>query len=665
MPALALAAAVVATGAVSAPVHAVEDCTQATNPAIEIEDAATVDPEGAAGTTATATFPVTLTEPTNVPVTVSYTTVAATASAQPSATGLPADYETAGGTLTIPACEIGGLVEVTVRGDDNDEDDETFQVHLSAPQGGHVLDGIGIATIADDDPPPVLSVSDPTAVESTGANRFLVFSVALSAPSGKIVTVGYATAGGPDGPAGAKAPADYKHREGTLSFTGGLQSQTVSVEVVADTLDELDETFALVLQHAPTNATISATDGIGIGTITDDDGPAITIDDPVVAAEGAAGQTTTATFTIKLEAISPQPVSVAAASANETATAPEDFQPLAAGTRVTIPPGQDRATVAVTVNGDDLDEADEKLRVTISAATGGTITDTSGSATITDDDAPPVLRVEDVQVPEGTGGTSEATFRLALDRASGRSVLIGYTTKDETALAGADYQQVSELVTISPGELSKEVKVPIAPDGALEDDETFTLLTFGGTNTTVDKGTATATILDDDLNAGNMPSLRIADARLRREGGPGERATLSFAVSASAALPRTFSVRYATRDGSATAGADYEPIAGVLTFAPGETAKTLAVVVYGDAAVEFNHAFTVELSDPVHARVADGSGLGTIVDDDVGGGPVTVPRTIDASRVLCRRGRPCTGLPVRWRVALAGTIRIDLAIVAR
>ena len=81
------------------------------------------------------------------------------------------------------------------------------------------------------------------------------------------------------------------------------------------------------------------------------------------------------------------------------------------------------------------------------------------------------------------------------------------------------------------------------------------------------------------------------------------------------ALP--VSVQFETVQGSATAGADYVTSSGSLAFAPGEVAKSVAVAVVGDLLDEDDESFTVVLSAPVAAAMADGEALGTIVDDDV------------------------------------------------
>jgi len=109
------------------------------------------------------------------------------------------------------------------------------------------------------------------------------------------------------------------------------------------------------------------------------------------------------------------------------------------------------------------------------------------------------------------------------------------------------------------------------------------------------------------------PVLSIADASVV-EGNSG--ATLSFAVTLSKAWKQAASVSYATVNGSASSPGDYASASGKLTFAPGETAKTISVSVVGEAVYEQDETLTVSLSGPVQATIGDGSATGTITNDD-------------------------------------------------
>jgi len=112
------------------------------------------------------------------------------------------------------------------------------------------------------------------------------------------------------------------------------------------------------------------------------------------------------------------------------------------------------------------------------------------------------------------------------------------------------------------------------------------------------------------------PTLRITDAPAVTEGNTGTRPA-TFTVTLSAASTQTVTVAYATSDGGgATAGRDYQATSGTLTFAPGETRKTISVQVIGDRTPESNETFVVNLSNPTNAIIAGSQGIGTIADDE-------------------------------------------------
>jgi chitinase len=88
----------------------------------------------------------------------------------------------------------------------------------------------------------------------------------------------------------------------------------------------------------------------------------------------------------------------------------------------------------------------------------------------------------------------------------------------------------------------------------------------------------------------------------------------AFTVSLSSASTSAVTVGYTTSNGTATAGSDYIATSGTLTFAPGETSRTVAIIVNGDTTAEAKETFTVTLSNPSGATLVDGSGAGSITD---------------------------------------------------
>lgn len=96
--------------------------------------------------------------------------------------------------------------------------------------------------------------------------------------------------------------------------------------------------------------------------------------------------------------------------------------------------------------------------------------------------------------------------------------------------------------------------------------------------------------------------------------GPASQAAFTVSLDAPSSVPVT--VNYATANANAQAGSDFAAVSGTLTFAPGETTKTVLVPTLDDAVFEGDETFTVNLSDPVGAAIADGQGVATIHDND-------------------------------------------------
>jgi hypothetical protein len=293
---------------------------------------------------------------------------------------------------------------------------------------------------------PALSISDVTIPEGDTGTVTANFTVALSAPSGRDVTVTVATANGT-----ATAPGDYQPRSGPVTIPAGQTSLQVPVQVNGDTLNETNEIYSVSLS-SPGNATIA--DGQGVGTIIDDDPiPAILIND-ISVTEGQSGKVN-ANLTVSLSAPSGQTISVGHSTADGTATAGADYT--AGGGNLVFTPGQASKTVTVQVNSDTVDEPDETFFVNLSGPVNAVIADGQGIGTIIDDDGPATISIEDAAVTEGNAGTADAIFTVSLRAPSGQDVTVEYQTTNGSATAPVDYQATSNTLTFTPGEVTKTV----------------------------------------------------------------------------------------------------------------------------------------------------------------------------------------------------------------
>ena len=586
-------------------------------PMLTIDDAPPVD-EGDA-----AAFVVRLSAASGLAVTVSYRTVDGTAVAG-------SDYKSASGELRFEPGEAARTVTVETLADELAEDTEQFTVELSAPLGATVADGVGEGTISDDDDAPELSIDDVPAVSE---GETAEFTVRLSATSGRAVTVSYRTVDGT-----AVAGSDYKSASGELRFEPGEAARTVTVETLADELAEDTEQFTVELS-APLGATVA--DGVGEGTISDDDdAPELSIDDVPAISEGE-----TAEFTVRLSATSGRAVTVSYRTVDGTAVAGSDYK--SASGELRFEPGEAARTVTVETLADELAEDTEQFTVELSAPLGATVADGVGEGTISDDDDAPELSIDDVPAVS-EGETAEFTVRLSAT--SGRAVTVSYRTVDGTAVAGSDYKSASGELRFEPGETTQTVSVETLEDELSEDAERFTVELSAASGATVSDGIGEGTISDDD----DAPELSIDDAPAVSEGE-----TAEFTVRLSEASGAAVSVSYGTVDGTAVAGLDYAATEGTLRYEPGETTQTISAETLADGLAEDVERFTVELSAPSGATVADGTGVGTITDDAkerIGKiNRVILPevgRALAFSAVTCRIDQVLAGGTTRGRAAL-------------
>lgn len=223
---------------------------------------------------------------------------------------------------------------------------------------------------------------------------------------------------------------------------------------------------------------------------------------------------------------------------------------------------------------------------------------------------PARLSVADVTIAEGNEGTRYAQVAVRLDAPAWRAVSVNYATAAGSATAGGDYTAAAGQLTFAPGQTVRTVSVPIHGDRAHEPNEAFTvLLSRARGGPTIRDGTGVVTIADDE------PRLAIGDAVgtvVHHLDGSVSGTTLYFNVSLAMAYDQAVTVNYATANGTANAGVDYLAAAGTLTFAPGETTKTIPVTAPANFA-GVTRWFSINLSSAsANARILDGQGVGTI-----------------------------------------------------
>jgi hypothetical protein len=274
---------------------------------------------------------------------------------------------------------------------------------------------------------------------------------------------------------------------------------------------------------------------------------------------------------------------------------------------VIIPAGQTSRTLTVAVIGDRLAESTETYFVNLSTPINATIGDGQGIGTILDDE--PWVSINDRTVTEGNTGSVNATFTVTLSALSDVDVTVHYATANGSATAGSDYTSTFGDVIIPHDQISQTFTVAVIGDRSAEPTENFFVNLSAPVNAGISDSQGVGTILD------NEPRLSINN--VSKKEGNGTTTQFLFTVTLSAAYDQAVTVNYATANGSASAGSDYQTKSGTLTFAPGVTTMTITIIVIADKNKESDETFFVNLSGASsNALISDALGIGTINDDD-------------------------------------------------
>ncbi len=301
------------------------------------------------------------------------------------------DYVATSGTLSFDAgSSLTQTITVPVIGDLIVEGTETATLELGAVNdiAGHttITDGSGLLTITDNDSA-VVSF-DPVSVSQSEEITPMVFSVALSNPVQSGVTLDLNSA------FGTATAADFTPIVGgTVSFPANSNaSQTVSVAIINDALNEDDESFTLTLSGLMAVGTVSLGADVATGIIENDDPlPALTISNPSQP-EGNSGDTSM-DFIATLSQVSGRDVSFVSVTADGTATVSDNDYVQRGPELITIPAGEINVSIPVQIIGDTLFEGDESFTVNLTQVINATPTSLSGTGTIEDDDQQPTTTI--------------------------------------------------------------------------------------------------------------------------------------------------------------------------------------------------------------------------------------------------------------------------------
>lgn len=194
----------------------------------------------------------------------------------------------------------------------------------------------------------------------------------------------------------------------------------------------------------------------------------------------------------------------------------------------------------------------------------------------------------------GAAAESDGVLRVPVKLwpASASTVTATAVVAGQTATVGADFAPIAFVpLSFAPGQTDRVISIPLIDDAVAEPPETVRVSLLGAFNADIGVGFADGTIVDDD----GGPAVWVAGDAEVEGGGAG----LAFTIRLTAPLTEALTVTYGTAAQTATAGVDYQDVAGTVTFAVGETTKVVSAPVLVDAEIE--DAETVALTVSVVA----------------------------------------------------------------
>lgn len=487
-------------------------------------------------------------------------------------------------TVVFPLGETMMTVNVGLIDDFEVNADRTFEVLLSDPQppGGPIIGGQPFATVTIINDDSGLSFSSPIYSRAENAvDGAATITIVRTGDVSGVATVEFATT--TDGT--AVAGVNYIPVTNVVTFLPGENSRNVRINLINNTLVEGDRTVTMELRE-PVGAILFSPFEAVLTIIDDDRAPgrlAFSTNNFYVSEAGGSAAINI-TRTNGWTGI----VSVNFRTAPGTAAPIGDYQEV--NTNVVFADGETNKTVFVPVFDNSVADGDRTVLLTLSNPSGGATLGVPVNATLTIlDDEISVAFASPVFVVNEDGGNATLSVR----RLGGTNSVstVRYSTTNGTATAGLDYSPTSGTLNFNPGETLKTVNIPVIDDNLIEGDENFFVGLYNpSTGVQVgNPGFATVVILDND--AGFFFTNTVIQVL--------ENATNAvITVVRTNPLTGTVSVNYATEDGSAIAGADYQAVTGTLVFTNGESVKSFLVPIVDDQLAEGDEFFTVSLSSP-------------------------------------------------------------------
>ncbi len=560
----------------------------------------------------TATMTVTRSNGSDGVVTVEYATTDDTAVAG-------ADYTAKSGVLTWANGDISSKsITIDISNNSFLDGDKTLQLSLEGPTGSVLIGTFAttILTILDDERAGSLQFSQESFPVTENIGQVLI-TVSRTGGSDGAVSVEYFTLDDT-----AIDDSDYSAKSGVLSWAAGDTADKSFFVTIIDSIEiEGEEKVTLTLHNQTGSATLGLYNVANIN-IVDDDGPVIP--DSLqfsMSTYTVSEDNPQATITVTRTGSTALPVSVHYATSNGTAVSGVDYVD-SSGTLNWGAYDSANKIFTVAITDDANDEHNETVTLTLSTPTGGAITGATNPATLTILDNDTLVQNGTIQfdVPLYSVWENDGSFDVTVFRVNGSdgAVSANFATSDNTAVVGGDYDEISGTLEWTDGDSSyKTFTIQIIDDTEWEGDElvNLTLSTPAGGAVLGAQSTAQLKIMENDpsTQAGtlqfsasqyiiNETAAEITVTVIRNEGSSG-----------------FIQVDFATSNGTAVIGGDYDEMSGSLEWEDGDAAdKTFVIYILDDSEEEGDETVYLTLSNPIGGAILGipSSAILTILDDE-------------------------------------------------
>ncbi|WP_122893440.1 Calx-beta domain-containing protein [Arcobacter peruensis] len=544
------------------------------------------------------------------------------------------------GNIAFSANELTKTINLTLKGDNDNESNETLTVTLSNASSSQAYITTDTATtiVTNDDAAFVISADNASKNEGDtidGASTAFTFTVTrtgdttLATDIDWVLTLGTSTisdfVGGQDA-----LTTNGGLPSGTVSFADGELTQTITINVATDDVVEGDDSFSITLQNAGDNVELSTVTASSIIT-NDDTGFSIaTLDSS--KDEGDSG-TTIYTFTVTRagDIASAASVDWAVTGNGGEPVNVSDFGGAFPSGTINFAENVASEVLSITVSADTIVEEDESFLVTISNAklannTPQIIVDATAVGTILNEDQSFAVSSANTTINEGDTDTTQIAFTVTRTGNLNESVAVDYTISGGAGVDSVDYEGSSlpsNTLTFAAGEFEKVVTLNVNGDTLAENNEVYTMTISNQSSGIITTASDTTTVTNDDTNFVISSPLDTA------EGTSSETTAFVYTITRTGDTTGTASVNWNVSTATGLTSADFVGNQDVLTtngglpsgtvsFANGVSSMDITINVSGDLTLESDETLEVVLSAATNATIESGEGTTSslILDDD-------------------------------------------------